>query len=97
MTSKITANYRSHSNQFQLTHQNTWLLWCCQLVNIASLSAEISAWMLAILALCLCWQALFNIGKINNKYKVKISPVLLTVFAVRGWVGRASTVSSRGV
>jgi len=97
MTSKTSINYHSHSKQFQLTHQNTWLLWCCQLVNIASLSAEISAWMLAILALCLCWQALFNIGKINNRYKAKISPILLTVFSVSGCVAIAITASNLGV
>ena len=91
------ANYQRHSKAFQLTHQNTWLLWCCQLVNIGSLSAEISAWMLAILALCLCWQALLINGKVNNKYKARISPILLTVFALSGCVAIAITASSLGV
>ena len=110
MTAKAIINYQKNSQQFQLTHQNTWLLWCCQLVNIASLSAEISTWMLAILALCLCWQALFysrkvNSGKINTKSSAKtnakdnarISPVLLTIFALSGCVAIAITASNLGV
>ncbi len=73
------------------------LLWFCRLVNIAFLSAEISSWMLAILALCLCWQALLNKVKANAKSKAKISPFLLTVFALCGCVAIAITASSSGV
>tara|TARA_R110001583_G_scaffold77851_3_gene211579 strand:- start:150 stop:2270 length:2121 start_codon:yes stop_codon:yes gene_type:complete len=110
MTAKAIINYQKNSQQFQLTDQNTWLLWCCQLINIASLSAEISTWMLAILALCLCWQALFysrkvNSGKINTKSSIKtntkdnarISPLLLTIFALSGCVAIAITASNLGV
>lgn len=97
MTSKTTKNYQRHSQQFQLTHQNTWLLWCSQLVNIASLSAEISTWLLAILALCLCWQALFISGKVNTKTNAKISPGLLTIFALSGCGVIAITASDLGV
>jgi len=93
MNSKVKNNVHKHFEQFQLSHQNTWLLWCCQLVNIASLSAEISPWMLAILALCLCWQALL----INVTNTTKISPVLLKLFAVSGCVAIAITASSSGV
>lgn len=61
-----TVNDKKHQQVFKLTHQNTWLLWCCQLINIGFLVDEISGWMLAILALSLGWQALFNIKNISK-------------------------------
>lgn len=106
MAFKQTTFFHKHSSQFQLSRQNTWLLWCCQLINIASLSAEISSWMLAILALCLCWQALLYSKKFNNKKpngtvnvktNSKVSPVLLTVFALSGCVAIAITAGNLGV
>lgn len=106
MISKSIIHSQKHLKQFHLSRKNTWLLWCCQLINIASLSAEISSWMLAILALCLCWQALLYSKKFNNKkpnatVKVKknsnVSPILLTLFALSGCVAIAITASNLGV
>ncbi len=105
MTSKQTTLFDKHANIFELSRQNTWLLWCCQLINIASLSAEISSWMLAVLALCLCWQALLNNKKFNKKtngtakakVNSKISSVLLTIFALSGCVAIAITAGDLGV
>jgi len=106
MTSKTKINYYNYLDQFHLSRQNAWLLWCCQLVNIACLSAEISSWMLAVLALCLCWQALLNNKKVNSKkfntknntkVKAKVSPLVLTGFAVSGCVAIAITAGSLGI
>ena len=97
MTYRPTTSYSKPSNQFNLTRQHAWLLWCCQLVNIASLSFEISAWMLAILALCLCWQALLINNTCNAKVNVRVSPIVLTMFSMSGCVAIAITASSIGV
>lgn len=94
---------KNNGQSFQLTHQNIWLLWCCQLINIGCLAAEISAWMLAILALCLGLQAYFNIKKINNttgnvdNSNATISPFLLTLFALSGCLAIGATAKSLGV
>ncbi len=103
----VSINNKKQSQPFQLTHRNTWLLWCCQIINIGCLAEEISTWMLAILALCLCWQALFNIRKIspkNNssnkviiKDKTKIASILLTLFALSGCIAIAITATSLGI
>jgi transglutaminase-like putative cysteine protease len=86
---------------FQLSYRNIWLLWLCQLVNIISLSAEISWWMLAILVLCLCVQASVNYSNkaLNktNANKTRISPLLLMFFAVSGCIAIAVTAKSYGI
>ena len=93
MNSKVKNNVYKSFEQFQLNPKNTWLLWCCQLVNIASLSVEISSWMLAILALSLSWQALL----INITNSTNISPFLLKLFAVSGCIAIAITAGTSGV
>jgi len=95
MPQKISKNYHVYSPKFQLSSKNTWLLWCSQLVNVSSLSVEISPWMLAIIALCLCWQALFN--NVKDITKNKISPTILTIVAISGCVAIGITGSSVGV
>lgn len=103
MSLKVALREKQYDKSFQLTHHNTWLLWCCQLVNIGCLASEISRWMLAILALCLAWQALLNIKKINVTHanalnsQTKISPSLLTLFALAGCIAIGATASSLGV
>lgn len=103
MTLNVTISDKHYNQSFQLTHHNTWLLWCCQLINIGCLASEISRWMLAILALCLAWQALLNIKKINNSYanalnsQTKISPPLLTLFALSGCIAIGATANNLGV
>jgi len=82
---------------FTLTSQNSWLLWCCQIINIACLSLEISSWMLAILALCLCWQALLINTKFNSKKQAQVSPALLVFFAISGCIAIALTANGLGV
>ncbi|MCI2284178.1 DUF3488 and transglutaminase-like domain-containing protein [Colwellia sp. MSW7] len=107
-----TVNDKKHQQMFKLTHHNTWLLWCCQLINIGFLVDEISSWMLAILALCLGWQALFNIRKISKsknitktnqttkiktETKINLSSIVLTLFALSGCMAIAVTAGSLGI
>jgi transglutaminase-like putative cysteine protease len=105
-----TEKKRLVQNTFQLNYRNAWLLLCCQLVNIVSLSAEISWWMLAIITLCFCAQALvnntkntYNKAKESTKYnntrhnKNSISPLLLKSFAVSGCIAIAITASTHGL
>jgi len=62
---------------FSLSQHHAWLLWGCQLINIGCLYTELSSWMLAILLLCLCWQALIL-------SKVEPSKTKLTKFKPTG-------------
>ncbi|WP_343817457.1 DUF3488 and transglutaminase-like domain-containing protein [Colwellia asteriadis] len=94
---------------FSLSTQNSWLLWCCQCINIALISAELSSWMLAIIALSFVWQALLlnknatshklSSDKKNSQSKKKpdhhISPVFLGFFAIAGCL--AITLSAQGL
>ena len=93
MNSKEKNSIPKYIGNFQLSLRNTWLLWCCQFINIACLSTEISTWMLAILALCLCWQALLI--KITDS--TKISSLLLKLLALCGCVAIAVTGKTSGV
>lgn len=97
MNDNSTMHYANQPALFTLTGKNSWLLWCCQIINIACLSLEISSWMLAILALCLCWQALLIHTKFNAHKKASVSPVLLTLFAISGCIAIAITAYSLGV
>ena len=82
---------------FTLTAKNSWLLWSCQIINVACLTQEISSWMLALLALCLCWQALLINRRFTNKKNAQVSPLLLTLFAISGCIAIAITASNLGV
>jgi len=93
---------------FHLTSKNAWLLWCCQLLNLSTLLLEISTWMIAIIALCLCWQGLLlhHKAKANKNYTktttstkktMAISPRLLMFIAVGGCIAIAITARSVGV
>ena len=82
---------------FTLTAKNSWLLWGCQIINVACLTQEISSWMLALLALCLCWQALLINRRFTNKKNAQVSPLLLTLFAISGCIAIAITANNLGV
>lgn len=97
MTYQPTPSNTNNETSFGLSQQNSWLLWGSQIVNIASLSFEITSWMLGILALCLGWQALILSIKFRAKNKVSISPILLTLLAISGSVAIAITARSNGV
>ncbi|PHR84867.1 MAG: protease [Colwellia sp.] len=97
-----------HAIAFKLTSKNGWLLWCCQLLNLSSLLSELSTWMIAVIALCLCWQALLlhnrsNTSKnytkaiISAKQQMAISPMLLLFIAVSGCIAIAISARSFGV
>ena len=89
---------------FTLTSKNAWLLWCCQLLNLSSLVMEISIWMIAIIVLCLGWQALFLNNRYNarkaqyvTKHKMAMPPLLLMLIAIGGCIAIALTAKSNGV
>lgn len=96
MTNQPINNGQRTNATFELSKKNAWLLWCSQVINIVSLSWEISHWMLAILALCLGWQALLINVKANHKSST-VSPWFLTFFAVGGCIAIAITARSNGV
>ena len=92
--------------QFVLTNKSAWLLWICQLFNVASLGVEISSWMLGIIALCLCWQALLLTKKVQQSelsninqpsYITPVSSLILKLFAISGCIAIAITAKSLGV
>ncbi len=67
------SNHIPQTESFSLPKNSAWLLWGCQLINISSLTAELSTWMLAILALCLCWQALLLSRQKNSNDRDNVS------------------------
>jgi len=108
----MTTNKKKAHNQqvsvFKLTNENEWLLWCCQLLNLSSLLLELSTWMIAVIALCLCWQALllhntsstnknFTKANISVKQQMVISPMLLLFIAVSGCIAIAISAKGHGV
>ena len=97
MKHKQTTYYNHNKNEFTLNQHNSWLLWGCQVINIAYLSLEVTMWMLAILALCLCWQALLISIKFKDNKQTNISPILLSLFAVSGCIAIAITANEHGV
>jgi len=95
---------------FTLTNESSWLLWCCQLLNLSTLLLEIAPWMIAIIALCLGWQALSltNRSTISNSYakatnttttkqKMLMPPALLMLIAISGCIAIALTAKGLGV
>jgi transglutaminase-like putative cysteine protease len=60
--------------EFKLCSHNAWLLWCCQCLNVALISLELSTWMLALISLLFMWQALL-INKKNKDNTLAIQPV----------------------
>jgi len=101
-------NNTDQTLSFNLPKNSAWLLWGCQLVNISSLAAELSTWMLAILALCLCWQALLlsrqkasnvspNVGSAIKLDAVRMSPFILMLLAISGCIAIAVSARSFGV
>lgn len=108
MTINSTKTLGKQVAAFNLTSENAWLLWCCQLLNLSSLLLELSTWMMAIIALCLCWQALLlhkraNVSKhytkttISMKQPMAISWMLLMLIAISGCIAIAISARSLGV
>lgn len=108
MTMKQKKSHRKQVKAFHLTKKNAWLLWCCQLLNLLTLLFEVSTWMVAIIILCLIWQALIiktrfnsnkNSGKVHilTKHKMALSPALLMFIAISGCIAIAISAKSLGV
>ena len=107
-TKKLIKTSSNSAISFDLTCKNAWLLWGCQLLNLSSLLLELSSWMIAIIALCLLWQAVLLRSKYDKskvfikaaklgKRQTPISPLLLTIVALSGCVAIAISARSFGV
>ncbi|TPH12837.1 transglutaminaseTgpA domain-containing protein [Litorilituus lipolyticus] len=95
--------------KFYLTRSNAWLLWLSQLLNIALLGFELAYWMLAIILLCFCLQALRiqqNVkpdhpnpvnSQLNWLALKTVSPMVLLIFALLGCIAIAVTAKSFGI
>jgi transglutaminase-like putative cysteine protease len=108
MTINLANSSNQHVKAFNLTRKNAGLLWCCQLLNLSTLWLELSPWMIAVIALCMCWQGLLIYNKPNDsknyskthllaKQKMAISPMLLMLIAVSGCIAIAISASNLGV
>ena len=65
--------------KFTLSTDVTWLLIACQAANLLTLYQELTSWMLAILALCLCWQVLMV-----HSQKARPPKSVMAIFALGG-------------
>ena len=89
--------HQQQPKSFQLSYENSWLLWNCQFVNLASLSLEISYWMLVILALFLCLQAFLLRTKVTFNKKITLPKTLIILFAISGSIAIALTAKNNGI
>ncbi|WDE14102.1 transglutaminase TgpA family protein [Thalassomonas haliotis] len=64
---------------FTLSKDVTWLLIACQGANLLTLFQELTSWMLAVLALCLCWQILMV-----HYQKARPPRSVMVIFALSG-------------
>ena len=71
--------YGSNKAKFALSREVSWLLIGCQAVNLLTLYQELTSWMLAVLALCLCWQILM----VHSK-KARPPKAVMAIFALGG-------------
>jgi len=106
---KITSAKRqqTQSQVFNLSRSNAWLLLGCQVLNLSVLMLELSAWMIAILVLCLGWQIslinrsanYLNFSKSErlSKHKTVISPILLKLISISGCIAIAISANALGV
>jgi len=97
-----TATHRLR-NDFKMKQSHVWSLWGCQLLNISLLAIELSSWMLAIIALSFCWQALLlsqpHISKNRNsvQHSLNVPSVFLIFFAISGCIVIAISSSELGL
>ncbi|WDE07747.1 DUF3488 domain-containing protein [Thalassomonas viridans] len=71
--------YAGDKAAFALSREVGWLLICCQAVNLLTLYQELASWMLAVLALCLCWQILMV-----HYQKSRPPKTVMAIFALGG-------------
>lgn len=77
---------------FNLSTQSIVLLITCQLLNLLTLSFELSWWMLSIIAICLGWQL-----AITKNLTQKPSKILIAALSVTGCILLALTSMSLGL
>ena len=107
MKKSVSKTRQPNLKPFNLAKSNAWLLCCCQVLNLSVLMLELSAWMIAIISLCLCWQAFLihrPVSKKNHresyassKKKRTISPMLLMLISIGGCIAIAISAKALGV
>lgn len=107
MKKSLSKTRQPNLKPFNLTKSNAWLLCCCQVLNLSVLTLELSAWMIAIISLCLCWQAFLihrPVSKKNHKESSAsskknrtISPMLLMFISIGGCIAIAISAKALGV
>jgi len=78
--------------RFSLSPQNSWVLLLCQCLNLSLLISELSAWMLAIISLCLCGRALMLI-----KPALELHRIIILLLACSGCLAIAASGRELGV
>ncbi len=76
----------------KISTQNAWVLWLCQILTLSLLINELTGWMLAIIALCLCWRTLVFIKPTQKPHRI-----LLLLIACSGCIAIAITGKQLGV
>lgn len=81
-----------HQARFKLDPNTAWLVLFCQVANLFTVVNELSSWMLAIIALCLCWRALMV-----HDERAKPAFGLLVLFALGGCLALAFSGAQLGL
>lgn len=96
-------------NPVLLSKRHAWFLMLCQCLNLGVIAIEIKPWMLAIISLCLFWQAILlfnnreqsekpvNAKATTNKNTNTLSALGLVFFAILGCVAIAATGKQTGL
>ncbi|MFT5297003.1 MAG: transglutaminase-like putative cysteine protease [Colwellia sp.] len=72
--------------------QNAWALLLCQTLSLSLLINELSSWMIAIIALCLCWRILVFVKPTQKPHRI-----ILLLIACSGSLAIAITGKELGV
>ena len=97
MMSIMKKNSAKPQQTFKLSSQNIGLFWFCQLINVLSLSAEISLWMLILLTICFVSQIIGFITSSHSVNRFNVSPILLRFIAVSGCLAIVFTARFDGI
>ena len=76
----------------EISTQNAWALLLCQTFSLSLLINELSSWMIAIIALCLCWRILVFVKPTQKPHRI-----ILLLIACSGCIAIAITGKQLGV
>ena len=76
----------------KISTQNAWALLLCQTLSLSLLINELSRWMIAIIALCLCWRILVFVKPTQKPHRL-----ILLLIACSGCIAIAITGKELGV